>query len=208
MVWQSSQNVARIFTFYNAAKQSGRRFVLDVFTAFVLHELSRTEGGQNLPYPGKPGFDDVHVWYPWKLANRLANNGGEVLLRRFAPFAIRKEDVAKAPGRYMMFMRKGMELDLDRYQGLHGGTMFYSMWSGYLEKASERRFLERVRELGITVKTLHTSGHADLATLQEMVNRTAPKLLISIHSTRPEAFKEHFDCPIATPDEAKEGVTL
>jgi len=208
MVWQSSQHVSRVVAFYRAAKQAKRLFVLDVYTAFVLHELSKTEGGNSLPYPGKPGFDDVRVWYPQGLAQVLADSGKQRILNRHVPFKIDKNAVAENPSRIMMFVRKGMESDLRRYHGLHGGTMIYSMWDGYMEKPKERLFLNTAKELGITIQQLHTSGHADLNELKRMVTHTEPKLLIPIHTFHPEAFKEHFDCPIASSEEGRNGIEI
>jgi len=41
-----------------------------------------------------------------------------------------------------------------------------------------------------------------------MVTHTEPKLLIPIHTFHPEAFKEHFDCPIASSEEGRNGIEI
>lgn len=208
MVWQSSQHIARVFSFHRAAIDSGRELVLDVYTAFVMDELSKTKGGQNLPYPGNPNTKGVRVWYPRGLKWLLKENGNTEILDRYRSHEVEEHHVAESPGHYMLFVRKGMEGDLQRYTGLHGGTMIYSMWDGYLEKERELRFVDKAKTLGIDIRSLHTSGHADLTALQGMVQRTQPKLLIPIHTLKPEAFREHFDCPIASPDEARNGIEV
>lgn len=58
-IYQSGQNISRAVSFYKAAKRTGRRFIPDVYTAHVLSEISRCPGGEKIPRPGYPGFEDV-----------------------------------------------------------------------------------------------------------------------------------------------------
>lgn len=68
---------------------------------------------------------------------------------------------------------------------LSGSTLLYSMWSGYKEKPNSRRLLEWAASKGISVLDLHTSGHADRATLQRIVTGLKPRTVVPIHTFRP-----------------------
>jgi len=46
----SSQNIDRLVSFYRAAKRLNRIFVVDVYTANILHELRQLDNNR-LPYP-------------------------------------------------------------------------------------------------------------------------------------------------------------
>ena len=100
-------------------------------------------------------------------------------------------------GKIMLFVRPGMETDLKKIDGLAGSTLIYSLWDGYREKPSTRRFLQAMEEIGVTIKTLHTSGHADLPALQRMANTLQPKKIIPIHTFHPEEYAKVFSQPIA-----------
>jgi len=44
--------------------------------------------------------------------------------------------------------------------------------------------------------SLHTSGHADIETLQKNVNSINPKCLIQIHTSNPVQYKSLFTIPV------------
>lgn len=197
LIYQSGQNISRAVSFYKAAKHTGRLFVLDVYAAHVLSELSTLDGGNKLPYPGKPGFEEVCVWYPWFLTDKLFNRNLAHIPYRHRPHKTTKEDIAANPGKVMFFVRPGMESDLERIPGLEGSTLIYSLWEGYKEQERTQNFLRAVESLGINVVSLHTSGHADLPALQRMANALQPKQIIPIHTFHPEDYETHFPFPIA-----------
>ena len=199
LIHQSGQNITRAVSFYKAAKRTGRWFVLDVYSAYVLSELAGLTGGGKLPYPGKPGFDNVRVWYPRFLTNRLFEKGHEDIPYRHQPHKMTKEEMAADLGKVMLFVRPGMERDLERLGDLSGSTLIYSLWDGYLEDKGTKDWLDAIRALGVTIKEIHTSGHADIPTLQEMVSKLAPEKLIPIHTFHADDYERLFSVPIAEP---------
>ena len=192
LVYQAGQNISRAVSFYKAAKRTGRLFVLDVYMAHVMKELSECPGGEKLPRPGHPGFDDVRVWYPRYLTNRLFRSDlGEIPIA-FSKSKITKEQMASDLGKVMLFVRPWMQGDIRRIQGIEGSTLVYSLWEGYKAKDGTRQFLEELEGMGIAIETLHTSGHADLPALRRMVDRLKPKRTIPIHTLHPDAFSGEF----------------
>ena len=61
--------------------------------------------------------------------------------------------------------------------------VLYSMWDGYLKKPELSDALE-----GFRVEHLHTSGHAALETIRQVIEITEPEKLIPMHTEIPEAF--------------------
>ena len=196
LIYQSGQNISRAVSFFKAAKRTGRMFIPDVYTAHVLAELAHCTGGGNLPYPGKPGFSSVKVWYPSRLTKMLRATKRDDIPKRYELHEVTTEQMAEDLSKVMLFVRPGMEDDLRHIDGLAGSTLIYSLWDGYRTKDRTRRFLEAAEGLGITIKTLHTSGHADIPALQRMADTLQPKEIIPIHTFHPEDYKRTFAVPV------------
>lgn len=66
-------------------------------------------------------------------------------------------------------------------------VLIYSMWGGYLEHEDGKmaRFTAPFRKANRMIP-LHTSGHADVEGLRQMVQLVAPEVVIPLHSELPE----------------------
>lgn len=62
----------------------------------------------------------------------------------------------------------------------------YSLWSGYLEKSSHINILKP------QLIQIHTSGHANIQSLQNFVEKISPKIIIPIHTQYHEQYKKFF----------------
>lgn len=203
LVYQSGQNVTRAVAFYKAAVRSGRWFIPDIYMADVLAELGACPGGNSLPWPGKPGFDKARVWYPWRLTGRLFDQGRGDIPLRYVGRKMERGDMTAHPEKVMLFVRPGMEDDIARIPGLHGGTLLYSLWEGYRDSDRTAAFLKAMEALGITVKNLHTSGHADIPSLQRMAAKLQPKKILPIHTLHPGDYKDLFPFPIEIAEDGR-----
>lgn len=195
LVYQSGQNASRAVTFYKAARSSGREFVVDFYTAHVLAELGQCKGGGRLPFPGNlPG---IRVWYPHFLTDRLKQEGKDTIVNRFAmpPFKMSRKDMPERLDKIMLYVRPGMNFDLERIPGIDGSVLLYSLWNGYREKKSTKGFLDALHNLGIKEHYVHTSGHAPIPTLQRLVDMIQPKRLVPIHTQHPKDY-ERFGVPV------------
>ena len=86
---------------------------------------------------------------------------------------------------FCMFVRSGnpehkriMEMYKDK-----NPVVIYSMWKGYLEQDSIKKFLEGFKRLD-----MHTSGHADSNAIKMVVDTVKPDMVIPMHTEVPEAF--------------------
>lgn len=86
---------------------------------------------------------------------------------------------------FCMFIRLGNYLSnqlLKRFEDKEP-LIVYSMWSGYLDD-------ERIKSavVGYRMEKLHTSGHADLETIEKVVGIVNPSTIIPIHTDSPLDF--------------------
>lgn len=87
---------------------------------------------------------------------------------------------------FCAFIRPGNYLSnklLEQYKD-KDPLIVYSMWHGYLEQNNAlKNALSDFRMV-----ELHTSGHADSETIDRVISKTKPKLIIPIHTDTPEQF--------------------
>ena len=82
-----------------------------------------------------------------------------------------------------------MKYDLEHIPNIEGGNLIYSMWRGYEKKKGTKEFIDYLKSRNFTVNHIHSSGHADLPTLEKMVNAVAPKKLVPIHTFNSSDYK-------------------
>ena len=75
-------------------------------------------------------------------------------------------------------------------------NIIYSQWLGYLkEEFSSTRDAKIFQELKDNNNWIyaHTSGHADLPTLQRFAKALKPKRIVPIHTEHKDKFENYFD---------------
>lgn len=188
MVYSSGQNIDRLVSIYRACKQTGRTFAIDFYTANVLAILGKYA---SLPFPSNE-FPEIKVFFPRRLSDRMVNLGHKELLYRFSHFKITKEEMNSNPESIVMFVRPTMKSDIEHLTGLSGGNFIYSMWSGYLKEKDTAEFIQFIESKGMTMQVIHTSGHADIPTLKEMIAAINPKKIIPIHTFEADQYSNVF----------------
>jgi len=185
----SSQNIDRIVSFYRAALKCKKIFVVDVYTANVLYELRSL--GNNLPYPSNE-YENIKVFYPYRLTQKIFNEIGEIYAKRFSPFHIPKEKLEQQQKNVVMMVRPSMLKDLDHCK-FRDGIFIYSMWQGYRESKYQKAFESFLQAAGFGLKFLHTSGHAAVSDIERAIMGLMPKKIIPIHTMMPESFLNFSD---------------
>jgi ribonuclease J len=179
----SSTNIDRIFALYHAAKKAKRCFVCDSYQKSVLEIVTNS-------YKQYPLYD---IDYTQKNPvgrfielNRIPDRAYE--------FVGRLKPYLKKHG-FCMLIRanKYFKPILDEYSKLDETKIYYSMWKGYLNKgpAFNQDIYDIIAPFKYEYK--HTSGHADVETLNKLFNTVKPKCgIIPIHTEAPEKFKDLF----------------
>jgi ribonuclease J len=183
----SSQNIDRLVSFYRATLRLGKTFVVDVYTANILHELHAL--GNKIPYPS---YDKMKVFYPRWLTQKMVREIDEEYRSRFWSYGIKKEQINAEQNEIVMLVRPSMLKDLELCN-LSGGTFIYSMWQGYRDSDYQQKFEQWLSERGFNNVFLHTSGHATISDIRRLIDGLNPKKIVPIHTMMPEAFKEYSD---------------
>lgn len=194
----SSQNIDRMVTAYRASKCAGRVFVVDIYTAWILKELSNFSS-----HTPTIEWSDVRALSKGKTAKRhyltvkenpkhfegfvrtLYENGNVITL----------DEIKAEPRRY--FIKNPLVNYLIDELGLETAGVVYSQWKGYMSEKYNpkgwRRFKELEQDPRINFIYAHASGHAIVKDLQRFARALNPKILIPIHTEHGERFREYFE---------------
>lgn len=187
LVTTSSQNIDRIVTIFKAAKRTGRRFIIDFYTAEILKRLKTYA---KIP---QASWRRIRVCYPRFLVRRFEELGLNDILVRRRKNGIKWTRVKEIESNAVMLIRAGFLWDIKKFLNLTGATWIYSLWPGYFERSKPLRNLKFYLEgRGVRYEYLHTSGHAKLEDLKKLVEAMAPKIVIPIHSFYPHKFMDYF----------------
>lgn len=174
-VLQSSMNIDRIVTMYRAAKRSGRAFLQELYMA----EITSAIGG-SIP---NPSFSDVFAFITnpsrYEMLSEHKNRVGKD--------AISKMDFVMCVRTSMLNYMKS----LSEKMSFENGLLVYSFWSGYRETEAMKDFLTECEALGLKIVTLHTSGHADSAAIDKLIETISPSTIIPVHTENAEWFNKY-----------------
>lgn len=201
LVYSSGQNIDRIVSVYRACIRTNKILVVDVYVAKILKELSMFA---KIPFSSKE-FEKLKVMFPYYTSKRLTKEGNEKILFEFKQYKFTKEQISEQSNEIVMFVRPSMQKDLENISNLDGGNLTYSMWEGYLQKSGTKDFLDYLISRNFTIHKIHTSGHADTATLKKMVEAIKPKNIVPIHTFSGSDYARIFNVPIV---ELNDGETI
>jgi ribonuclease J len=196
-IFTSSQNLDRLVSIYKATKHSGRTLVIDLYTAFVLDKLGIIS--KNIP---QYGWEGIRVLYSYYHAQKLADFDRD-LLYKYKKSKIELEEIYSNPNKMVILAKDSRYFRsiISKIKEHSQATAVFSMWHGYLEKSDIGSFL---RENGIPLAEIHTSGHAYISQLQMLASAMKPRWIIPIHTFYPEKFTQMFSNVI----QLKDGETI
>ena len=178
-VFCSSQNIDRLVSIYRAVKRTRQTLVIDLYTAYILQSLK----GISCKLP-QSWWDDIKVIYSQHHAEVLANNKLKNFLYRCKGAKIEKQELNRGKKNIVMVAKYNYDFMglLGYIDDLVGAVAIYSMWEGYLERSNLR---ETLKQKGIELQTIHTSGHATEQDLKRFAEAFEPKCLVPIHTFQP-----------------------
>jgi ribonuclease J len=186
LVHTSAQNIDRIVSIFRASKRTGRKLVIDLYTAAVLEATS------NIHIP-QSDWPEVALFIPQTQRLQIKENAWFDLLKRHASNRIYIDELRQNPKQATLLFRPLHRFDLERGKCLKGATYIYSQWDGYWEKGSYAAVKEWLERHGIAKQSVHTSGHASPADLKAFVAALSPRKVVPIHSFMPERYPTLFD---------------
>ena len=183
----SPQHIDRLVAFIRTAKQTGRVFVADVYTAYVMHLINL----ETIPRPRRE--DGIRVFYPNWLMASLKKRRLDKILDMFLPNQITMDEILQAQDRHLMLFRPSM-IESDFGGRIpDGAKCFFSRWEGYLEQRDWVAARANIEAADGDLILIHTSGHIFAHDLGKFIRKVSPRLLVPIHTSQPEAFQRVFD---------------
>ena len=198
----SSQNIDSLVSAYRACKRSGKTFVIDMYTAWILEKIK-------LVSTHTPNIDwnDVKVshlgsgsYYHHFLENK--EYFGDFAKNMFSKM-IRKEDLQKDPSKYLLKISPSHIEDVIKEINVTDANIIYSQWIGYLDiEFNSEKQVKLFQSLKSKYNWIyaHTSGHADMAALKTFSSSINPKNLIPIHTEYKNEYSNHFSNVVVLPD--------
>ncbi len=107
-----------------------------------------------------------------------------------------KEEISGKKQNFVMTVRPSMKFDLEHIQNIEGGNLIYSLWEGYLQKEYTANFINYLKSRNFSILKIHTSGHADIESLNQMADTIKPRYIIPIHTFKGVEYKHHFNYPV------------
>jgi ribonuclease J len=159
-------------------------FVIDPYTALVLHELK----GISAHIPQFDWGSNIRVFFVQNsYTRRMASNRS---LFRFKSAKITYGELQDTRDRLVIKDSYAIRSIFSAKRHLDNTALIYSMWEGYLREV--KAFWDRNH---VPVLPVHCSGHAYIADLKQFAEAIKPKHIIPIHTFFPQKYSELFgDC--------------
>jgi len=186
LAWCAAQNIDRIVTIFKACKIANRQFIIDLYTAEILHATSNP----NLP---QGHWENVSIFLPKSQKYRVIDKKLFGLSNRYKAHRIYPEELTEKASHSVMLFRPSMSKDLEEADCLNGASLVYSLWEGYLIMDRQKPFLDWLGNHQIPMKKIHTSGHASISDLKDFAGAINAKCLVPIHSFKTDQFTKYFD---------------
>jgi len=186
-VTRYSRDMDRFRSFYNVAKNNGRKIVVSPKTAYLLGRLVRDK---RLDLPDTLHDENILVYYKRKKSGRFEEKDYYVWEREFMDEMVTFEFVHKNQSRLIM--------DLDFYQFAELIDIKPSPDSHFIHSMSEPFSEEDIKDqvmhnwldhFKVRFHQLHASGHMNRQQITSLIKYVKPKRVFPIHTEKQQLFK-------------------
>ena len=200
-VFVSSTNIDRLFGIYRAAAEAGRIVLMDEYQYDILNSVigkndwmrNEMEGFEFIDETGSEVSDTYDPGYefdkglPFVL---LLDRTYKKTPRFYIPDKLRK--LIDWKGCVLIARTTRQFKSLIESFPSHLSKKYLSMWKGYLNPDSPAYNEGLAKSLGVGYEYVHTSGHADMPTLETLFGHLNAARIIPIHTENPKKFVEIF----------------
>ncbi len=190
------RNIERLVTFSWIAEKAGRSLVILAKDQYMLDAIRRASGG---PWQ-REAMEDVLIFDERK---GMLSAVEERVREQYAARLVSAQAIHRDPARFLLclsFFDIKHLIDIDPPTG---GLYIYSSSEPHeeeqrIDQARLRNWLDRFGLQGAGFEGsegLHASGHASGPDLLRIVRAIAPRVLIPIHTGRPEFYQERVTVP-------------
>jgi ribonuclease J len=186
-----SRDMDRFRSFYNVAKNNGRKIVISLKTA---HLLGRLVEDRRLDLPDPLKDENILVYYKRKRSGEFDEKDYYVWERDFMEKMTTYEFVHENQSKLVM--------DLDFYQFTElidikpspGSHFIHSMSEPYSEEDIEDQVMHNwLDHFKMQFHQLHASGHLNRDQLTSLINYIKPKKIFPIHTENQQLFRKISD---------------
>lgn len=181
IVYLSSTNIDRLFSFYRAALWIDIPFIVDPHQKRIMDAV----------------VNGNHIWAKSSLYKYGEYEPMVLKYDRKNPdeFLIRENfiNLLKRKG-YVLIARSNQRFDhlIAQMPGMTK-QRYLSMWNGYVNNPASPSYNKQLAAaLGEEYLYRHTSGHCDMKSLNSLFTQLSPKAIIPIHTDAPKAFAKLF----------------
>jgi len=187
-VTRYSRYMDRFRSFYNVARNNGRKIVVSPKTAYLLGKLVEDKR-LDLPDPLKD--EDILVYYKRKRSGEFEEKDYYVWERQFMDKMVTYEFVHENQSKLVM--------DLDFYQFAElidikpdpGSHFIHSMSEPFSEEDIEDQVMHNwLDHFRMRFHQLHASGHMNRQQITGLINYIKPKRIFPIHTENQQLFKK------------------
>ena len=198
----SSQNIDSIVSAYRACKKANKIFIVDMYTAWILEKMKIISSSiPNIDWKNVKVMKKFGGSYYQKLQENKEYFKG--FTSRFFYNVAEIDDIKSNPQNYFLKISPWHIQKVLNYIEVDSSNIIYSQWLGYLkEEFSNNDTVELFKNLQENNNWVyaHTSGHADLPTLQKFASSLKPQKLIPIHTEYKERFEDYFENVVVLDD--------
>lgn len=178
-ILMSGMNIERLITAANVAKRTNRILLENVYTAQIA-----VSSAIEAIMPSKANH--VRVFQ--------INNDEYELLQKYGDAKISKNEFPHIS--FVMCIRQSQSMlcyleKRSQQFSFADGVLFYGMWKGYQEQQKMADFLKFMKDKGVKIHTLHTSGHADSEAIDLLIGHINPQIIIPVHTENAEWFNKY-----------------
>ena len=200
-IWASALDIDRIVTIYQACVKTQKTLYIDLYTAAVLRDINEVRN----TIPSAETHQNIKVYIPrsyvyYAGANPAAKKfwneniaelrQSDVEYFRNAKSVVSKNHLVNNYGSAVVLVRPKLLSDILKYLKVPSSDFIWSVWLGYRDK--NKALVKWLNDNQIPLYFAHTSGHADVESLQKIVKSVSPKAIIPVHTEAPEKFEEVF----------------
>lgn len=193
LVAWSSQNLDRLRTVYEAAREAGRTLAVDLYTA----TLAGTARAPGVPVPGD---ERLEVFCRKRERLQVKDAAEFHRTRGIAPWRLFPEELVPRAREMVLMFRPSMMDELELAGALPGALAIWSMWRGYLTNHAEQRMQRALVAQGVPLEIHHVPGHAYLRDLMRLVDSVRPRYVVPIHTESPDRYSDYFPRVKVWPD--------
>lgn len=179
----SAQNLDRFISVYKACLKTKKTLVIDPYTCYVLEMYKNLS--KNIP---QFSWNNIAVYFTNNsITDKLAETK---ILYKYKCKKIGMDEIIVNHENYVIKDNFKITTELMNRFPTEDIQLIYSLWEGYLEKPSHIDLLKS------NLIHCHTSGHANIESLQKLVKQVKPKHLIPIHTECADEYQNLFEANV------------